>query len=252
MPLDDRAVMLRKPAMPCRGERRFRPARHHHVAASAADQSGRVADRVGTGGAGGDGVLTRALPAVAHRHCGRRRVGHHHRDQERADPPFALLVADDDLFLERGDPSDAGADEHPAAEGVGLDRSGLLDRQRGGGQRELGERSERRASFGLSNRGSGSNSSMLRAPVRAGPHSPAKKSSLPVPHGDTTPMPVTATAEPSELVDDQVVRGLDRLDPLELLLVDADVELLLEAMTSSTRSRLSASRSSAKRASRVT
>src|SRR5215207_10630700 len=56
-----------------------------------------------------------------------------------------------------------------------------------------------------------------------------------MPHGATTPRPTTATRRswgcisgPSELAGDQVVGLADRLDPLQLLLGDGDVELLLE------------------------
>ena len=56
-----------------------------------------------------------------------------------------------------------------------------------------------------------------------------------MPHGATTPRPVTTTRRPSRACpsvlracDDEVVGLADGLDALELLLVDGDVELLFE------------------------
>ena len=43
-----------------------------------------------------------------HRDRARGRVGHHHRDEERADARRALLVVDADLLLERDQTADAG------------------------------------------------------------------------------------------------------------------------------------------------
>ena len=58
----------------------------------------------------GHSVLAWALPAVTHRDGGGRRVGHHHRNEERGNPPLALGKTDLDLFFKRADAADAGAE----------------------------------------------------------------------------------------------------------------------------------------------
>ena len=55
------------------------------------------------------------------------------------------------------------------------------------------QRSLRRASFGFSNHKEGSKSGTKRSPSGAGPHRPSQKASVPTPHVETTPRPVTAT-----------------------------------------------------------
>src|SRR2546430_510254 len=76
-----------------------------------------------------------------------------------------------------------------------------------------------------------------------------------VPSGGTVPRPVIATRRRIPLFPHLLVQVLQRLPHraqlLGLLVGDVDVEFLLEAMTSSTVSRLSAPRSSMKLASDV-
>ena len=54
-------------------------------------------------------------------------------------------------------------------------------------------RSLRRTSFGFSNHGVGSKSGTRRSPSGAGPQRPSQNASVPTPHVETTPRPVTAT-----------------------------------------------------------
>src|SRR4051794_32809860 len=100
-------------------------------------------------------------------------------------------------------------------------------------------RSVRRASLGPSH-AVGSKSCTTRLPSGAGPSSPCQNASRPMPHGPTTPSPVTTTRRElnkgtplrprasAELPLHEVEGLADGLDALELLLGHLDVERLLE------------------------
>ena len=104
------------------GVGRLGAAGDHGVAAVPGDQPSGVADRMGRGRAGRADRLARPLEAVAHGDGGAAGVGHHHRHEERRHPPLALLHPDDDLLLEGVQAADARADDDAGAAGIGVQR----------------------------------------------------------------------------------------------------------------------------------
>ena len=102
-----------------------------------ADEARRLADRVRARGTGGGDAEVRAGPAELHRDRARGCVGHHHRDEERADAARALLDVDRDLLLERDQAADAGAEDHRTPRRVGVRVAGVGERVGRGRDTEL-------------------------------------------------------------------------------------------------------------------
>ena len=191
--------MLPNPASDVTVAGRLGTAGDDGVAATPGDQPGGVADGVGAGGARRADRLVGALQAVAHRDRRPAGVGHHHRDEERRDTPFALLDAHIDLFLEGLETADPGGEDRAETSGIDTDVPGGLPSPRRRQPWRTARRGRRDAPpWGCRTRATGSQSAKRTdlPDVMPGPSKPSQNASTPIPHGATTPRPVTATRRP--------------------------------------------------------
>ncbi len=162
----------------------------HRVAHAPGDEPGGVADGVGGRGARGGDRLVRALQPVAHRDGRAGGVGHHHRDEERRDPSFALLQQHADLVLGGLQPTDARGEDRadPVGPSPTAARRGRTPRRR---RRWPSARPGRRGvlPWGWRSTAAGPSRSKPseRAPVIPGPLRPSQNASRPMPVGATTP-----------------------------------------------------------------
>ena len=122
---------------PDRARRALRTTGDDGVGHVPGDQSRRVADGMGGRRAcGGDGLVGATQP-VLHRDRRTGCVGHHHRHEERRDPPLALAEQHFDLLLGGAQTTDAGGEDGPDAVVGQVRATAVLEHLRRGSDGEL-------------------------------------------------------------------------------------------------------------------
>ena len=131
-------------AEPCqrhRRDRRLAAAGQDDIGISGPQQAQGLAERMCAGGARGHGGEVGSLETELDRDLTRGHVDDHHRDEERADPPWPLLDQVRVLILERLHAADARTQDDPDT--LAIDRIQIepraADRLGGGHDRELDE-----------------------------------------------------------------------------------------------------------------
>ena len=118
-----------------RANRRFGAAGEHDVGIVDRDHPRGVADRVGTGRAGGDDGVVGAHQAIFDRDLARDEIDQPAVDEMRADPARPVFVEDDRFGFNPGQAADARADRDASAQPLFLahvGETGILDRLAGG------------------------------------------------------------------------------------------------------------------------
>ena len=110
---------------------------HDHVGASSADHVQAHRDRLGTGGARGDGRVGTGLGTQLQLDVGGRGVGHQHRDREGVHPAGALLLHDVPLVQDRPHTADPGTDHDAQTGRIDLGGAGIGPGLTGGDHRVL-------------------------------------------------------------------------------------------------------------------
>ena len=134
--LGDKATHRAEAGEDQRDDRSLRAAGEDHVRLAPPDRLGRLADRGGTRGAGGDRGEVLASETELDRDLAARRVDEHRGDEERRDAIGSPLGEDHLLLGNRRDPSDRRPDEDPGSCAIDVLEPGVVPRLLRGRDRE--------------------------------------------------------------------------------------------------------------------